>query len=68
MCSDYNIEWLAAIPSERPHQTQLSQDKKQTKESHQRGSPLFDMVGAEGFEPSEWWSQSPLPYHLATPQ
>ena len=30
---------------------------------------LFEyMVGAEGFEPSEWWSQSPLPYHLATPQ
>ena len=26
------------------------------------------LVGAEGFEPSEWWSQSPLPYHLATPQ
>ena len=28
----------------------------------------YTMVGAEGFEPSEWWSQSPLPYHLATPQ
>lgn len=26
------------------------------------------VVGAEGFEPSEWWSQSPLPYRLATPQ
>ena len=26
------------------------------------------LVGVEGFEPSEWWSQSPLPYRLATPQ
>ena len=26
------------------------------------------LVGAEGFEPSEWWSQNPLPYRLATPQ
>ena len=26
------------------------------------------MVGVEGFEPSEWMSQSHLPYHLATPQ
>ena len=25
------------------------------------------LVGAEGFEPSKWWSQSPLPYRLATP-
>ena len=27
-----------------------------------------DLVGVEGFEPSEWMSQSHLPYHLATPQ
>ncbi len=26
------------------------------------------MVGVEGFEPSEWMSQSHLPYRLATPQ
>ena len=29
---------------------------------------LLKLVGVEGFEPSEWWSQSPLPYRLATPQ
>lgn len=26
------------------------------------------MAGMVGFEPTEWWSQSPLPYHLATSQ
>lgn len=26
------------------------------------------MAGVEGFEPSKWRSQSPMPYHLATPQ
>ncbi len=26
------------------------------------------LVGVEGFEPSKWWSQNPLPYRLATPQ
>ena len=35
--------------------------------------PLFTgfadcLVGVEGFEPSEWQSQSLLPYRLATPQ
>ena len=28
----------------------------------------FNLVGVEGFEPSKWRSQSPLPYRLATPQ
>lgn len=26
------------------------------------------LAGVEGFEPSKWRSQSPMPYHLATPQ
>lgn len=26
------------------------------------------MAGVEGFEPSEWRDQNPLPYRLATPQ
>lgn len=26
------------------------------------------VVGEEGFEPSKWWLQRPLPYRLATPQ
>ncbi len=28
----------------------------------------LNLVGVVGFEPTEWRSQSPLPYHLATPQ
>lgn len=28
----------------------------------------LSLVGVVGFEPTEWRSQSPLPYHLATPQ
>ena len=35
---------------ERPHQTRLFRDKKQTKESHLGGSPLFDMVRVTGLE------------------
>ena len=39
---------------------------------HKKTAPTIagavDLVGVEGFEPSEWWSQSPLPYRLATPQ
>ena len=31
-------------------------------------STTFLLAGVEGFEPSEGRSQSPLPYHLATPQ
>ena len=26
------------------------------------------MAADEGFEPSKWWIQSPLPYRLANPQ
>ena len=26
------------------------------------------LAGVEGFEPSKWRSQSPMPYHLETPQ
>ena len=26
------------------------------------------MAADEGFEPSQWWIQSPLPYRLANPQ
>lgn len=38
-----------------------------TKNSHafQHG---YDLVAVEGFEPSQWMSQSHLPYRLATPQ
>ena len=28
----------------------------------------YFLAGVEGFEPSKWRSQSPMPYHLATPQ
>ena len=28
----------------------------------------YVLAGVEGFEPSEWRNQNPLPYHLATPQ
>jgi hypothetical protein len=28
----------------------------------------LELAGEEGFEPSEWRYQKPLPYHLATPQ
>ena len=28
----------------------------------------YDLVAVEGFEPSQWMSQSHLPYRLATPQ
>src|ERR1700682_3892425 len=29
---------------------------------------IVKMAGAPGFEPGKWRIQSPLPYHLATPQ
>lgn len=35
--------WITTIPSEQPHQTLLSRDKKQTKGNRLGGSPLFDM-------------------------
>ena len=42
--------WITAILLEQSHQTQLSRDKKQIKESHLGGSPLFDMVRVTGLE------------------
>ena len=41
-----------AILLERSHQTRLFRDKKQIKESHQGGSPLFGMVRVTGLEPT----------------
>ena len=43
--------WDYAILLEQPHQTQLFLDKKQIKESHLGGSPLFGMVLLTGLEP-----------------
>ena len=48
---------------------QVSRDDiiKQKIGLHKMESDLL-LVGVVGFEPTEWRSQSPLPYHLATPQ
>lgn len=39
-----------------------------TKKADALKTSALSLAGVEGFEPTEWWSQSPLPYHLAIPQ
>ena len=43
-------------------------DIKFSEKQKSHGVCFSVLVGVEGFEPSEWMSQSHLPYHLATPQ
>ena len=59
----------AARFSNKLPDARLSQAKKRILFSWESAfSAVACLVGLDGFEPSEWRSQSPLPYHLAIAQ